>query len=196
MSLKVNQKNSIFIFEVYLIFVLILLKLIFGFYLINTNPDFLYTPDSESYILGAQELCKTGKFYWNSSAGYEPMTFRTPGMSIILMPAICLKLSLKYYIIFLNCFMIILAAYLTLKILKLMKVNTSSLLIFSVFLIEPTLTRYQFNLLTELVFLFFFTIILYCFIYSLVKKKSFFFFLGFFFINFSKFIRPLTIYLT
>jgi len=176
----------------YFIFFLFILKIIFGIYLTNSNPDFFTTEDSESYISPAKHLCEVGRFL---NAANDPDTFRTPGFSIILMPAICFDLDLKYYIIFLNSFMVLFTAYFISKILKVMNISLNSKFIYLFFLLDPTLSRYQYNILSEIVFLFIFTVVFYAFILGLSKKNPYYFFGGFVVITIATFIRPITLYL-
>lgn len=176
----------------YYIFFLSVLKIFFGFYLAHTNPDFFFTPDSSEYIDAANSMCKTGKF--NDINDY-PEIKRLPGLSFFLMPAACFKIDLTNYIIFLNMFMLLLSAYFTFKIIKLININISILFVFLIFLLDPTLTRYQYNILSEIIFLFFFTSSIYSLIYGFKKTNLYYLFLGFFLITSATFIRPLVLYL-
>ena len=176
----------------YFIFFLFILKIIFGIYLTNSNPDFFTTPDTKSYISPAKQLCEVGQFL---NAANDPAIYRTPGFSIVLMPAICFDLDLKYYIIFLNSFLVLLTAYFISKILKVMNISLNSKFIYLFFLLDPTLSRYQYNILSEIVFLFIFTVVFYAFILGLSKKNPYYFFGGFAVITIATFIRPITLYL-
>ena len=89
-----SSKNNI-----YIISFLFFLKLVFGIYLANVNPDFFSTPDTDTYVVSAKHLCEVGKFLNEINL---PEIYRTPGFSIILMPAICFDANLNYYIVFLN----------------------------------------------------------------------------------------------
>lgn len=178
--------------DVYIISLLVLFKIIFGFYLVYLNPDFFMTPDSKSYIISAKQLCDVGKFLNVNSL---PEVYRTPGFSIILMPAICLGLKIEFYIIFLNSLSLLLSAYLISKIIKIMKININSFFIFLIFLLDPTLSRYQYHILNETVVLFFISLMLYSFIFGLSKSNPYYFFIGFVILTISTFIRPITIYL-
>ena len=176
----------------YFIFIFFILKIIFGIYLAKANPDFFFTPDTKSYISPAKQLCELGQFL---NAANDPGIYRTPGFSIILMPAICFDFDLKIYMIFLNSFMVLLSAYFISKILKVMNVGLNSKFIYLFFLLDPTLSRYQYNILSEIIFLFIFTLVFYVFILGLSKKNPYYFFGGFVIITIATFVRPITLYL-
>ena len=183
----INSKNS-----VYLISFLFLSKFIFGIYLANVNPDFFYTPDTGTYVIVAKQLCEVGKFL---NVINLPEIYRTPGFPIILMPAICYDINLNYYIVFLNSLSLLLSAYLVSEIIKIMKIDINNVFIFFIFLLDPTLSRYQYSILNEIVVLFFICLILYLFIFGLIKKNPYYFIIGFFALTISTFIRPITLYL-
>tara|TARA_Y100000389_G_C17452562_1_gene515880 strand:+ start:644 stop:1930 length:1287 start_codon:yes stop_codon:yes gene_type:complete len=172
--------------------ILVLIKVFFGFYLVNYNPDFFFTPDSARYVDAAKEICETGKF---NDAKKAPEIIRTPGTSLFLLPAVCFDINLKIYIIFLNSIMLLLTAFFTFKIIKLININTSSLFVFLIFLIDPTLFRYQYHILSEIIFLFWFTLALYFLITGLKNINFFNLLIGFIIITLGTFIKPIILYL-
>lgn len=182
-----NYKKSLLI-----VLSLLVIKIFLGFYLDIKNPSSFNASDTGSYVQPAEQLCKTGKFldkFNNAEAT------RTPGMSIILLPAVCLDMDLNLYIIVLNNLMILLTAYFTFKIIKIMRIEISFIFIFFVYFMDPAITRGQFLILTEIPFLFFFTLSLYTFILGFSKNRSYYLFLGFIIITICTFIRPITLYL-
>jgi len=185
-------KNNINRQSLYLLFFILLFKIIFGFYLESFNPDFFITPDTFRYIDAAREICNTGKF---NDINKMPETLRTPGLSILLLPAVCFDMNLKIYIIFLNSISILLAAYFTFKIIRLINIKINFLFVFLIFLFDPTLFRYNYNILSDIVFLFWFTLAIYFFIKGIKNTNFYFFFLGFVIFTLSSFIRPITFYL-
>ena len=92
---------------------------------------------SHEYINPALEICKNGKFY---NINNEAEIRRTPGTSIFLLPA-CLNINLSKYIVVLNMLMILFSAYFTYKIVRLINIKINPLLIFLIYLIDPTLSR-------------------------------------------------------
>ena len=185
-------ENKINLKTLYCVLILVIIKIFFGFYLENSNSDFFFTPDSVRYVDAAQEICETGKF---NDFNKVPEIIRTPGTSIFLLPAVCSDINLRIYIIFLNSIMLLLAAFFTFKIVKLINIKMSPLFVFLIFLIDPTLSRYQYHVLSEIIFLFWFTLALYFFIIGLKNINFYYFFFGFVIITFSTFIKPIILYL-
>jgi hypothetical protein len=180
-------KKSIFI-----VLFLLIIKIFLGFYLDNKSPSSFNSKDTESYVQAAKQLCETGKFLDKNN---NAEVTRVPGMSIILLPAVCLDLNINHYVILLNSLMILLSAYFTFKIVKIMRIEISYVFIFSIYFLDPAITRYQFQILTEIPFLFFITLVLYTFILGFSKNRSYYLFLGFILITISTFVKPLTLYL-
>ena len=102
------MKNKISKRSIYLILVIIITKILVGFYLENSNPKFFFSSDSYSYIEPAKEICESGKF---NDINKNPEITRTPGVSIFLLPSVCYDLNIINYIFLLNLIMILLAAY-------------------------------------------------------------------------------------
>ena len=190
MSNKTIEMNKNF--TIIIITICFFIKIFFGFYLININPEFFILQDSISYIDPSKKLCEIGKFYDKDNI---PVTFRVPGMSIFLMPAVCFGIDLNYYILIINSILLLLIAYLTYKIIELMKINTSLLFIFLFFWLDPTLLRYQFSILSEIPFLFVFTLALFFFSHAIIENKPFYIFNGLVMISLATFIRPVTLYM-
>lgn len=184
---KIITQKSILI-----ILFLLIIKIFLGFYVDNINPSFFKSIDSDKYVHAAKQLCETGNFLDKNN---NAEATRTPGMSIILMPAMCLDLNINHYVILLHSLMILLSAYFTFKIVKIMRVEISYVFIFSIYFLDPTITKYQFQILTEIPFLFLITMVLYTFILGFSKNRSYYLFLGFVLITISTFLRPLTLYL-
>jgi len=111
-----KKKNLKILFPIIL---LLLLKIIFGVYLNNFNPNFFLAEDSGRYIASAIEICKTGEF---NGVDKLPEIIRTPGTSFFLLPAICFNLNLNMYIIFLNLLMVLLSAFFTFKLVRLFEI--------------------------------------------------------------------------
>ena len=186
------MENKIYHKGLVLLIIIILIKIVFGFYLENTNPNFFFTTDSHEYINPAKEICESGKF---NNVDKEAEIRRTPGTSIFLLPAVCLDLNLKKYVVFLNLIMVLLSAYFTYKIVRILNIEISPILIFLIYLIDPTLSKHQYNILSDIIFLFWFTLTLY-FLFTGLKNINFIYFLvGFVGITFITFIRPITLYL-
>ena len=177
---------------IYLILILLVIKIIFGFHLENFNPNFFFTTDSYEYINPAKQICENGKFY---NIYNEAEIRRTPGTSIFLLPAICLNINLSKYMFLLNLVMILLSAFYTLKIIKLLNITVSPILIFLIYLFDPTISKHQYNILSDIIFLFWFTLTLYFLVKGLKKNNIYYFFFGFFLITIDTFIRPITLYL-
>lgn len=186
------MENRIYFKGFYLILIIAIIKIIFGLYLQKHNPNFFYTTDSYEYINPAKEICENGKF---NNIDQEPEIKRTPGTSIFLLPAVCFNLDLKKYISLLNLIMILLSAYFTYKIVVLANIKISPLFIFLIFLIDPTISKHQYNILSDLIFLFSFTVTLFFFVYGLKNNNYLFFFIGYLLISLDTFIRPITLYL-
>ena len=172
--------------------IIVICKILFGFNLQNTNPEFFFTTDSHEYINPALEICENGKFY---NINNEAEIRRTPGTSIFLLPAVCLNINLSKYIVVLNMLMILFSAYFTYKIVRLINIKINPLLIFLIYLIDPTLSKHQYNILSDVIFLFSFTLTLFFFIYGLKNNNGYYFFISFALIVASTFIRPITLYL-
>ena len=149
------MKNIILHKNFYLISIIVICKILFGFNLQNTNPEFFFTTDSHEYINPALEICENGKFY---NINNEAEIRRTPGTSIFLLPAVCLNINLSKYIVVLNMLMILFSAYFTYKIVRLINIKINPLLIFLLYLIDPTLSNHQYNILSDVIFLFSFTL--------------------------------------
>ncbi len=186
------MENKIYHKGFYLIIIIVLTKIVFGFYLEKFNPDFFFTTDSYEYINPAKEICENGKF---NNINNEAEIKRTPGTSIFLLPAVCFDINLKKYVLLLNLVMILLSAYFTYKIVRLVDIKISPIIIFLIFLIDPTVSKHQFNILSDIIFLFFFTLTLYFLISGLKKNNNLFFLFGFVLITISTFVRPITLYL-
>lgn len=186
------MSNKLSIKSIYLILTILIIKILFGFYLENTNPDFFFTTDSYEYINPAKQICENGKF---NNIDNEVEIRRTPGTSIFLLPAVCLNLNLKIYITILNLIMVLLSAYFTCKIVKLLNIEINSIFIFLIYLIDPTLFKHQYNILSDIIFLFWFTLALYFLFIGLKSNKFFYFVTGFVLITLATFIRPITLYL-
>ncbi len=184
--------NKINLKIIFFILILLLMKIVLGFFLESSNPDFFFTPDSATYINSAKEICETGKF---NDIDKLPEIKRTPGTSFFLLPAVCFDINLKIYIIFLNSLMLLLSAYYTFKTVILMNIKVSPLLIFFIFLIDPTLTRYQYTLLPEIIFLFWISLALYFFIHGLKNYNFFYLFFGFLTLTLVTFVKPIILYL-
>ena len=167
------MSNKLSIKSVYLILTILIIKILFGLYLENTNPDFFFTTDSYEYINPAKQICENGKF---NNIDNEVEIRRTPGTSIFLLPAVCLNLNLKMYITILNLIMVLLSAYFTYKIVKLLNIEINSIFIFLIYLIDPTLFKHQYNILSDIIFLFWFTLALY-FLFIGLKSNKFFYFI-------------------
>ena len=187
-----SLENKINIKTFKYVLILILIKIFFGLYLENNNPNFFFTPDTSRYVDAAKEICETGQFNDSQKA---PEIIRTPGTSLFLLPAVCFDISLKSYILFLNSLMLLLTAFFTFKIIKLVNINTSSLFVFLIFLIDPTLSRYQYHILSEIIFLFWFTLAIYFLVNGLKNINFFYFFFGFVILTFGTFIKPIILYL-
>ena len=121
------MKNYIYKKNLYVILIIVLIKIIFGFHLDNFNPDFFFTTDSYEYIDPAKQICVNGKF---NNVFNEAEIRRTPGTSIFLLPAVCLNLNLSKYIVVLNQVLILFSALFTYKIVRLMNINLSANFIF------------------------------------------------------------------
>lgn len=186
------MNNKFHINNIYFILIILIIKILFGFYLKNTNPDFFYTTDSYEYINSAKQICENQKF---NDINNDPEIKRTPGTSFLLLPAVCLDLDLVSYTFLLNILMVLLSAYFTYKIVRLLDIKVKYQLIFLIYLIDPTLSKHQYNILSDILFLFWFTLALYFFIYGLKKNNFYCLFFGFFFITVGTFVRPITIYL-
>ena len=184
---KIITQKSILI-----ILFLLIIKIFLGFYVDNINQSFFKSVDSESYIKAAKKLCETGNFLDENN---NAEVIRMPGMAIILMPAVCLDLNINHYVILFNSLMILLSAYFTFKIVKMMRIEISYVFIFSIYFLDPAITMYQFQILTEIPFLFLITMVLYTFILGFSKNRSYYLFLGFVLITITTFLRPLTLYL-
>jgi hypothetical protein len=184
-----NYKNLKWITAIFFLF---LVKIIFGIYLANTNSNFFSTPDTITYLEPAKEICETGKFY---NSDKTPATKSPPGVSIFLLPPVCFDFNINYYVIFLNSIMLLMSAFFTYKIIKLMRINISIFFIFLFFLLDPTLTRYHYSILSEIIFLFWFTLSLYFFIFGIKKNNYYFLFFGFILLTLATFIRPVTFFL-
>lgn len=176
----------------YLILTIVIIKIFFGFSLQNFNPEFFFTTDSYEYIYPASQICENGQF---NDANNDPEIRRTPGTSIFLLPAVCLNFNLSKYMVILNMIMILFSAYFTYKIVKLIDIKVNPLFIFLIYLFDPTLSKHQYNILSDIIFLFSFTLTLYFFLYGLKKNNGYYFFSGFALIVVSTFIRPITLYL-
>ena len=176
----------------FIILFIFFVKTIFGLYVANFNPNFFYAQDSGSYINPAKEICETGKF---NNEKKTPETLRTPGTSIVYLPALCFNLNLMYYTVILNTVLLLLSSYLMIKIIKLIDIKIDPSYIFLIFFIDPTLFRYSYNILSEIIFLFFIVLILYLFILGIKKNSPTSFLAGFLFITGATFIRPIIIYL-
>ncbi len=184
---KINLNYSFFI-----ILLIFIIKIVFGIYFSNLNPEFFNVKDTSSYIEPAKQICETGKY----NNEYElPETNRLPGAILHLLPAVCLDLNLNYYIVLLNSIMLLFSGYFTFKIVQMLKIKINPLFIFLFFLIDPTLTRYQYNILTEIIFLFWFSFSIYLFMFGLIKKNYYVFFSGFIVLTISTYVKPLIIYL-
>lgn len=186
------MKNKISKRSIYLILVIIITKILVGFYLENSNPKFFFSSDSYSYIEPAKEICESGKF---NDINKNPEITRTPGVSIFLLPSVCYDLNIINYIFLLNLIMILLAAYFSYKTIKLVNIKISPVFVFLIFLIDPTLSKHQFNILSDIIFLFWFTLTLYLLFYGLKNNNFLYFFFGFVLITLDTFIRPITLYL-
>ena len=186
------MKNIISQKSFYLISIIVIGKILFGFSLQNFNPEFFFTTDSYEYINPASQICENGNF---NNINNEPEIRRTPGTSIFLLPAVCFNLNLSRYMVILNMVMVLFAAYFTYKIVKLINIKINPLFIFLIYLIDPTLSKHQYNILSDIIFLFSFTLTLYFFLYGLKNNNSYLFFSGFALIAVSTFIRPITLYL-
>ena len=186
------MKNRIINKGSYLILILVLSKVVLGFYLEKFNADFFFTTDSYEYIIPANEICENGRYY---NTFNEPEIRRTPGTSIFLLPAVCLDLNLSNYVFLLNLVMVLLSAFFTYKIVRLFDIKVNYVFIFAIFLIDPTLSKHQFNILSDILFLFWFNLTLYLLIYGLKKNNFLYFLFGFLLITLDTFIRPITLYL-
>ena len=186
------MKNYIYKKNLYVILIIVLIKIIFGFHLDNFNPDFFFTTDSYEYIDPAKQICVNGKF---NNVFNEAEIRRTPGTSIFLLPAVCLNLNLSKYIVVLNQVLILFSALFTYKIVRLMNINLSANFIFLIYLFDPTLSKHQYNILSDIIFLFWFSLTLYFFVLGIKTKNIYYFFFGYFLITVDTFIRPITLYL-
>jgi len=185
-------KNFIYNKNLYVILTIVFIKVIFGFHLENSNPQFFFTTDSYEYIDPAKQICTNGKF---NNIYNEAEIRRTPGTSFFLLPAVCFNLNLSKYIIVLNQMMILLSALFTYKVVKLMNINISAKFIFLIYLFDPTLSKHQFNILSDIIFLFCFSLTLYFLVLGIKKKNIFYLFFGYLFITVDTFVRPITLYL-
>ena len=175
-----NQKISTKVIS--LIFFILFLKIGYGVYLDGLNPNFFIAEDTSSYLIPIKEFCENGRYY--DTYHNIPETHRTPGLAIFLLPAICFDLNLNIYIVILNSIMILLSAYFTIKITQLMEIKIHPLIVILCYFIEPTLNRYLYMILTEIVFLFWFTFFIF-FVYGLKKNNPFYFFFGFIILTFA-----------
>ena len=186
------MKNYIYNKNLYLILTIVFVKIIFGFYLENSNPEFFFTTDSHEYIDPAKQICINGKY---NNIYNEAEIRRTPGTSFFLLPAACFNLNLSKYIVILNQLLILFSALFTYKVVRLMDINVSAKFIFLIYLFDPTLSKHQFNILSDIIFLFCFSLTLYFLALGIKKKSIYYFFFGFLLITAGTFIRPITLYL-
>jgi len=186
------NKLSALNYSFFIIVLMFLMKIAFGFYFSNLNPEFFKVKDTSSYIEPAKQVCETGKFYNENKV---PETNRLPGAILHLLPAVCFDLNLNYYIVVLNSIMLLFSSYFTFKIILMLKIKINPLYVFLFFLMDPTLTRYQYNILTEIIFLFWFSFSIYLFMSGLKKKNYNLFFAGYIILTIATFIKPLVIYL-
>ena len=121
------MKNIILHKNFYLISIIVICKILFGFNLQNTNPEFFFTTDSHEYINPALEICENGKFY---NINNEAEIRRTPEHQFFLLPAVCLNINLSKYIVVLNMLMILFSAYFTYKNSKIDKYKNKSFINF------------------------------------------------------------------
>ena len=56
------MKNYIYNKNLYLILTIVFVKIIFGFHLENSKPEFFFTTDSHEYVDPAKQICINGKF--------------------------------------------------------------------------------------------------------------------------------------
>ena len=73
--------------------------------------------------------------------------------------------------------MILFSALFTYKIVRLMNINVSAKFIFLIYLFDPTLSKHQFNILSDIIFLFCFSLTLYFLVLGIKKKVYITFFL-------------------
>lgn len=189
--MSVNKRSTLN-YSIFIIVLMFLIKIAFGFYFSNFNPEFFNVKDTSSYIEPAKQICETGKYYNENEV---PETNRLPGAILHLLPAVCFDLNLNYYIVLLNSIMLLFSAYFTFKIILMLEIKINPLYIFLFFLIDPTLTRYQYNILTEIIFLFWFSFSIYLFMLGLKKKIYYLFFTGYIILTIATFIKPIVIYL-
>ena len=123
-----NTSQRIWFIILFIFFV----KTIFGLYVTNFNPNFFFAQDSGSYINPAKEICETGKF---NNEKKTPETLRTPGTSIVYLPALCFNLNLMYYTVILNTVLLLLSSYLMIKIIQLIDIKIDPSYIFLIFLL-------------------------------------------------------------
>lgn len=171
---------------------IILVRIVFSIILILKYPSSFYYPDTDSYMIPAQQISE-GNGFLNESG---PEIFRTPGYPLFLAPCFLFKFPIVWYVALLQFFMTVFCAYIVFRLIYLIVRNVRSAHLGALFtLTSPDLLLFQHAILSDIFFTTLLTLSVYLLACWTKKMTNYYLVMAYLFIAASAFIRPISVYL-
>lgn len=171
--------------------VIVLSKLCVTFWLATTYGESFLHPDSNTYILTAQNILH-GNGFANETA---PEVFRTPGYPIFLALGFIIDEPFIYTVALMQLLLVFVCALLTFATTELISNNKIAAHLSAVMvLISPEMFIYQHAILTEILFTTLLCLSAYLIVNSIKYSSAISMIFGIVFITISAFVRPIAVY--